>query len=115
MEGSSASAPMHQQARETQVLFHELLGTVAATDNGNVTALARANQEIQGLRAALRTRTTIGQAVGILMTQQALSTDEAFAELVERSSHTNVKLRDVATRIVELADAEVERRRGPRS
>jgi AmiR/NasT family two-component response regulator len=115
MDGSSASAQVQQEARDTQVLLHELLETIAATDDGNVAALAQANAEIEGLREALRTRTVIGQAVGILMTEQVLSTDEAFAELVERSSHSNVKLRDVATRIVELADAEVERRRGSRS
>jgi len=63
-------------------------------------------REIEGLRRALETRSVIGQAIGIVMTQETLTADAAFAELVHRSSRANMKLRDVAVAIV----AEVERR-----
>jgi AmiR/NasT family two-component response regulator len=43
----------------------------------------------------------IGQAKGILVERHGLTTDtEAFAMLVEGSQHTNIKLHDVARRLV---------------
>ncbi len=75
------------------------------------TALDVALDEVEGLRRALETRTTIGQAVGIVMTQRALTAKEAFAHLVELSSHSNTKLRDVAASIVSQAEARTAQRR----
>jgi len=56
-------------------------------------------QEIQDLRQAMRTRSTIGQAVGIVMERYKLSEQRAFAFLTRLSQHSNVKLRDVAEEI----------------
>ena len=75
------------------------------------TALDVALEEVDGLRRALETRTTIGQAVGIVMTQRALTAEEAFAHLVELSSHSNTKLRDVAASIVTQAETRTAQRR----
>ncbi len=69
------------------------------------TALDLALHEIDGLRRALESRTVIGQAIGILMTQERLTAEGGFSYLVERSSRLNVKVRDVAAEIV----ADVER------
>ncbi len=68
------------------------------------TALDVALDEVEGLRRALETRTTIGQAVGIVMNQRSLTAEEAFTHLVELSSHSNTKLRDVAASIVTQAE-----------
>ncbi|HEY6932022.1 MAG TPA: GAF and ANTAR domain-containing protein [Marmoricola sp.] len=57
--------------------------------------------EVQNLHEALRTRTTIGQAVGIVMERFGLSDDRAFAFLTRLSNHRNVKLRLVAQEIVD--------------
>jgi AmiR/NasT family two-component response regulator len=46
-------------------------------------------------------RATIEQAKGILMSQSALSPDEAIDVLKRASQRDNRKLRDVATDIVE--------------
>ena len=73
------------------------------------TALDVALEEVDGLRRALETRTTIGQAVGIVMTERSLSADGAFAHLVELSSHSNRKLRDVAAAIVTRAEGRTAR------
>jgi GAF domain-containing protein len=62
-------------------------------------ALGRADREEQ-LNTALGTRKTIGQAIGILMERHDLVEDRAFAYLTRVSSHSNVKLRDVAQEIV---------------
>jgi hypothetical protein len=74
-----------------------------------VIALEGARKEITTLNEALRTRTTIGKAIGLLMQDKTLSADNAFAHLVEVSSHTNVKIREIAALMVEEADARAER------
>ena len=69
-------------------------------------ALRNAQREIETLRAAaaLETRTVIGQATGLLMRDLDLSAAEAFRELLITSSHTNVKVRDLASVMVEEAN-----------
>jgi hypothetical protein len=69
-----------------------------------VVALRHAKEEIETLKEALRTRTTIGQAVGLLMYRSTITAEEAFAQLVGLSSHSNVKLRDIARRLVAEAN-----------
>ena len=64
-------------------------------------------REIADLNDAIRTRTTIGQAVGIIMERYELNDERAFAFLTRLSQHRNVKLRLIAAEIV----ADVERRR----
>jgi hypothetical protein len=64
-------------------------------------------REIADLNDAIRTRTTIGQAVGIIMERYELNDERAFAFLTRLSQHRNVKLRLIAEEIV----ADVERRR----
>ena len=64
-------------------------------------------REIADLNDALRTRTTIGQAVGIIMERYELNDERAFAFLTRLSQHRNVKLRLIAAEIVD----DVERRR----
>jgi hypothetical protein len=63
-----------------------------------------AGREIATLTEALKTRTVIGQAMGLLMARGEISADAAFAQLRMTSSHTNVKIRDLATRLVQEAD-----------
>lgn len=59
------------------------------------------------LEEALVTRTTIGQAVGLLMAQEALTSEEAFAKLVHVSQNANLKLREIAQRYVEAWEDKV--------
>ena len=66
-------------------------------------ALGRSRREEQ-LNAALLTRKMIGQAIGILMERHQVDEDGAFAYLTRVSSHSNVKLREVAKEIVALAN-----------
>jgi hypothetical protein len=63
-------------------------------------------QEIQNLQAALQTRRTIGQAIGILMERYSLTDQRAFAFLTRLSQHGNVKLNRIAEQFV--ADAETK-------
>jgi GAF domain-containing protein len=63
-------------------------------------ALAAAMKEDQLLHG-LRTRTTIGQAQGILMERFDIDADHAFDVLRRVSSQSNRKLRDVAAELVQ--------------
>jgi hypothetical protein len=53
-----------------------------------------------GLNEAMKSRAVIEQAKGILMAEKRVDPDAAFAMLTEMSQHANIKLRDVAARIV---------------
>jgi hypothetical protein len=52
------------------------------------------------LTEAMRTRDLIGQATGILMERLDIDATEAFDSLVRASQRENVKLRDIARRVV---------------
>lgn len=69
-----------------------------------------AAQEIEDLKAAIDTRTVIGQATGILMGRFDLDAPRAFAVLTRLSSHSNRKLRDIAHDIVATRLLPEERR-----
>jgi hypothetical protein len=57
-------------------------------------------REIQNLREAVKTRTMIGTAVGIVMERYHLSDDRAFAFLTRLSQDGNIKLREIARRLI---------------
>jgi GAF domain-containing protein len=58
------------------------------------------SMEIQGLNDALRSRTRIGQAVGIIMERYKLREDQSFAFLTRLSQQGNTKLRQIADELV---------------
>ena len=66
-------------------------------------AYAAARRE-SSLQRAVSTRELIGQAQGILMERHKISSDDAFAMLVAASQHANIKLRDVADRLVHTGE-----------
>jgi GAF domain-containing protein len=63
--------------------------------------LSDAQQFAADLQAALRSRTVIDQAIGVIMGQQRCTPQEAFAFLRTASQNRNVKLRDLCARLVE--------------
>lgn len=81
-----------------------------------------AHQEIQDLRRALQSRSVIDQAKGLVRAWLCCSEEEAFQALTRASQRENVKVRDLAGRLVDLAsrcdadaDAWLEQHLGPRS
>ena len=50
--------------------------------------------------AALGSRETIGEALGILMEREHITSEEAFAILRRASQHLNIKLREVARNLI---------------
>ncbi|MGY4770892.1 GAF and ANTAR domain-containing protein [Kribbella sp. CWNU-51] len=57
-------------------------------------------REIEDLREAVNTRTMIGTAVGIVMERYHLTDDRAFAFLTRLSQDGNIKLREIARRLI---------------
>ena len=56
------------------------------------------------LHAALSSRETIGEAMGILMERERITAQQAFNVLRRASQHLNVKLREVAENLIETGE-----------
>lgn len=74
-----------------------LTAQVYATHASNAIAMT---SQVDGLTTAMQTRHAIGLAQGILMQRYRLSEDQAFQFLSRISSDANVKLRDVASKVI---------------
>ena len=81
----------------------------AAIDNMQAYESSRATAH--NLEAALASRAVIDQAKGILMERGRLTADQAFQLLVQASSRTNRKLRDVAEELVHTGQLPEVRKR----
>jgi transcriptional regulator with GAF, ATPase, and Fis domain len=66
-------------------------------------------EKVEGLRTGMQTRHLIGMAQGMLMLRYGLDEDQSFAFLSRTSQQNNVKLRDVAARVID----ELQRAGGP--
>lgn len=77
-----------------------LFAAQAAVAIANAQAYLAKDAKLGQLEEGLQTRTMIGQATGLLMAQEGLTSDEAFQKLVYVSQNSNVKLREIAQRYV---------------
>jgi hypothetical protein len=75
---------------------------------GHEHRIAELEHEVATLRHALDSRTTIAVATGLLAERYGCSSSRAWALLTRVSSHTNVKVRDVARVLVAQADGVLE-------
>jgi len=82
--------------REEGLLF----ASQAAVTLSNAREFFAHKQQVEQLRDGLGTRTIIGQATGLLMAHEGLTSEEAFQKLVNASQQANIKLRDIAQRYV---------------
>jgi transcriptional regulator with GAF, ATPase, and Fis domain len=81
----------------------ERLAMQAAVVVANATAFDQVARLVQQLQTAMESRSEIEQAKGVLMAQSKVGPDEAFSILRQISQQENVKLRDVARRVVSQA------------
>jgi GAF domain-containing protein len=81
----------------------ELFAAPAAVAVHNAQVLARAQTLASQLQTALSNRPVIDQAIGILRGRSGASAEEAFAKLRQMSQSDNVKLIDVAHKLVDEA------------
>jgi hypothetical protein len=82
--------------RRAQVFTEELARTMPTA-----LRVAEHAQLAADLQEALASRSTIDQALGVLMAQNRCTRDEAFGILRRASQHRNLKLREVAGTVIE--------------
>jgi GAF domain-containing protein len=106
-DSADLAASLNLYAREPVELTDrqlELANTYAsqlAATLQSVDAYKSAATLARHLAEAMRTRAVIEQAKGMLMAAERITAEEAFQRLCECSQRTNVKLREVARRLVE--------------
>ena len=110
VEGVAAS--MNFYARRPMAMTDELVRSAAgyAMQVGDAMAAVesyRATATLaRNLAEAMKSRAAIEQAKGILVAEKHIDPEEAFALLVQVSQHSNMKVRDVARRIVDDRSSE---------
>ncbi|MBY4107482.1 GAF and ANTAR domain-containing protein [Rhodococcus fascians] len=65
-----------------------------------------AEEEVDGLLTAMKTRAQIEQAKGIIMAMRGIGADEAFAFLSEQSQNRNIKVTDIAATLIASINTE---------
>lgn len=85
---------------------HSALALEARTAlDRTVKALELEQTRLQKLQTALISRDLIGQAKGVLMHRDHITADRAFHELRVASQRLNIKLREVAQRVVDTGES----------
>ncbi|WP_194835003.1 GAF and ANTAR domain-containing protein [Nocardia sp. XZ_19_369] len=86
------------QIRRAAILTTEHLGVLLAVASDT----ARQAKLTEQLRATLASRSTIDQALGIVMAERRCTRDAAFEVLRGRSQRRNVRVADLAAEIIEV-------------
>lgn len=107
----SAYAVARDAFDEREVLLAERFATVAAAAVHNAQALAAARERGDRLQRALASRPVIDQAVGIIRSRSGGDASDAFGRLTQLSQTDNVKVADVAERLVDEAVRRARSRR----
>jgi GAF domain-containing protein len=88
--------PNAEQLRTAEAFATQLAVAMQSMEAAKATARLAA-----GLAEAMRSRAVIEQAKGMLMSEHQITADAAFGMLTEMSQKANVKLREVALRLVQ--------------
>jgi hypothetical protein len=108
-EGLAASLNLyskrHLELSDDQVRAATPFAEQLAAAMLGVEASRATSQLARNLAEAMRSRAVIEQAKGMIMADEHIDADAAFQRLARLSQHANVKLRDVAQRIVEARTA----------
>lgn len=76
-------------------------GVLAGAAIQHADAADRARRLVDNLQQALESRDVIGQAKGIIMERERVTAEEAFDRLCNASQQQNIKLRELAERVVQ--------------
>jgi GAF domain-containing protein len=90
----------HHGFRELDAQLLELYTTAVKAALRSSRRYLQARQLTEQLREALSSRSTIEQAKGILMAARGIDAAAAFELLIEQSQRDNIKVRDLANRLV---------------
>jgi GAF domain-containing protein len=83
----------------------EIFACQASIVLSNAQVYAQARQLSENLREAMRSRSVIDQAIGILMADGGSTPDQAFQSLARASQRENRKVRDLATEMIDRVAA----------
>jgi GAF domain-containing protein len=89
---------------ESDEVTHEAQALARLFATHAAIALGHAHER-ENLTQAVQSRQVIGQATGIVMERYQIPEDHAFAFLVRVSSHSNIKMREVAQQLVDESNA----------
>ena len=81
-----------------------IFATLSALALGGARIHEDEDRRADNLNQALATRELIGQAQGILMERERITSDQAFDILRRASQHLNIRLREVAQDLVDTGD-----------
>jgi hypothetical protein len=93
-------------------------GTVFAAQASSLVALHHAQDKAASLSQGLDSNREIGAAIGVLMAHHKITREAAFTLLRQTSQHLHIKLRDIASAVVDtgtLPDLPAPRAAAPRS
>jgi GAF domain-containing protein len=97
---SRSSGPLKEDDRKVLHGFAAEASVLLANAHAHYSAL----QLTEHLNEGLLTRSVIGKALGILMAEEGLTSEEAFLKLKRVSQDSNIKLREVAQGFVEALE-----------
>jgi GAF domain-containing protein len=106
-DSAEVAASLNLYARERVELSDRQLrlalsyGEQLAATLQSVDAYKSASMLARNMAEAMRSRAVIEQAKGILMADERINEAEAFQRLTKLSQHANLKVRDVARRLVD--------------
>lgn len=93
-------SPIAESFTDTDRARAEQIAAQAATALAIADRLAEQTELSEQLHTALESRAVIDQAIGIIMGAQHCDAETAFGVIRAASQHRNLKLRDIAARIV---------------
>jgi GAF domain-containing protein len=105
--GTGGVLNLYSQNRPFEIADEEIgrrFAVPASVAVANARAYVKAQAVIEQLQEALQSRDVIGQAKGIIQAREGCDPDDAFERLRQVSQHRNIKLRDLAQRVVESPD-----------
>ena len=94
------------------VRLGERFARPAAVSARNACVLSESQRTVEHLTAALTSRATIDQALGIIMSRTGATPDEAFERLRAMSQSSKVKVSELAQQLVAEAIGRARARRG---
>jgi GAF domain-containing protein len=98
---------------ETAAHYAELFAVPAAVAVHNARVLAQTRRTAEQFQRALTSRATIDQAVGIIRSRSGGTAEDAFESLKRISQRDQIRLNQVADRVVEEATRRARSRREP--
>lgn len=110
LEVDGVVSSLNVYAREADAFTERdaLVGLVLAAHGGLAVSAELQRRRSEQLEAALRSNREIGMAMGVLMNEYKITSDQAFGMLRVASQNSNRKLREVAAEVATTGTLEID-------